>query len=53
MGVYDFTKPALKELGAEIFFERVALRPGKADSFARLGKHPGFRARRGTRFQFL
>src|SRR3989442_433848 len=29
MGVYDFTKAALKELGAEIFFERVALRPGK------------------------
>src|SRR5204862_6513586 len=29
MGVYDFTKPALIELGAEVFFERVALRPGK------------------------
>jgi molybdopterin molybdotransferase len=36
MGVYDFTKPALKELGAEIFFERVALRPGKPTVFARL-----------------
>lgn len=38
MGVYDFTKAALQELGAEIFFERVALRPGKPTVFARLGK---------------
>jgi len=37
MGVYDFTKAALQELGAEIFFERVALRPGKPTVFARLG----------------
>jgi molybdenum cofactor synthesis domain-containing protein len=37
MGVYDFTKAALKELGGEIFFERVALRPGKPTVFARLG----------------
>jgi molybdenum cofactor synthesis domain-containing protein len=37
MGVYDFMKTALKELGAEIFFERVALRPGKPTVFARLG----------------
>ena len=37
MGVYDFTKSALKELGAEILFERVALRPGKPTVFARLG----------------
>ena len=36
MGVYDLTKAALKELGAEIFFERVALRPGKPTVFARL-----------------
>jgi molybdopterin molybdotransferase len=36
MGVYDFTKAALKELGAELFFERVALRPGKPTVFARL-----------------
>ena len=36
MGVYDFTKAALKELGAEIFFERVALRPGKPTVFARV-----------------
>ncbi|MDQ3686977.1 MAG: molybdopterin molybdotransferase MoeA [Acidobacteriota bacterium] len=36
MGVYDFTKTALNQLGAEIFFERVALRPGKPTVFARL-----------------
>lgn len=38
MGVYDFTKAALKDLGAEIFFERVALRPGKPTVFGRIGK---------------
>ncbi len=38
MGVYDFTKAALRELGAEIFFERVSLRPGKPTVFARLGE---------------
>jgi molybdenum cofactor synthesis domain-containing protein len=37
MGVYDFTKAALRELGAEIYFERVSLRPGKPTVFARLG----------------
>jgi molybdopterin molybdotransferase len=36
MGVYDFTKAALKELNCEVFFERVALRPGKPTVFARL-----------------
>ncbi|HEU4509876.1 MAG TPA: gephyrin-like molybdotransferase Glp [Pyrinomonadaceae bacterium] len=36
MGVYDVTKSALKGLDAEIFFERVALRPGKPTVFARL-----------------
>ncbi len=36
VGVYDFTKAALRELGAEIFFEKVALRPGKPIVFARL-----------------
>lgn len=36
VGAYDFTKPALRELGAEFFFERVALRPGKPTVFARL-----------------
>jgi molybdopterin molybdotransferase len=38
MGVYDFTKAALHALGAEIFFERVSLRPGKPTVFARLGE---------------
>ncbi|HSE31601.1 MAG TPA: gephyrin-like molybdotransferase Glp [Pyrinomonadaceae bacterium] len=36
MGVYDFTKAALKELDAEIFFEKVALKPGKPTVFGRL-----------------
>lgn len=36
VGRYDFTKTALKELKAEVFFERVALRPGKPTVFARL-----------------
>jgi molybdenum cofactor synthesis domain-containing protein len=36
VGVYDFTKAALKELGAQVFFERVALRPGKPTVFGRL-----------------
>jgi len=37
MGVYDFTKTALRLLGAKVFFERVSLRPGKPTVFARLG----------------
>jgi molybdopterin molybdotransferase len=42
MGRYDFTKAALRALGAEVFFERVSLRPGKPTVFARLpgGKRP-------------
>lgn len=36
MGVYDFTKTALSNLGAEFFFEKVALKPGKPTVFARL-----------------
>jgi molybdenum cofactor synthesis domain-containing protein len=36
MGRYDFTKAALRALGAELFFERVSLRPGKPTVFARL-----------------
>ncbi|MDQ4123677.1 MAG: molybdopterin molybdotransferase MoeA [Acidobacteriota bacterium] len=36
VGKYDFTKTALRELGAEILFERVALRPGKPTVFGRL-----------------
>src|SRR5437763_94171 len=36
MGRYDFTKDALRALDAEVFFERVSLRPGKPTVFARL-----------------
>ena len=36
VGDYDFTKPALRELGAELFFEKVALKPGKPTVFAQL-----------------
>jgi molybdenum cofactor synthesis domain-containing protein len=38
VGKYDLTKAALHELGAEIFFERVRLRPGKPAVFARLNE---------------
>ncbi|HEX8288357.1 MAG TPA: gephyrin-like molybdotransferase Glp [Pyrinomonadaceae bacterium] len=36
VGDYDFTKPALRELGAKIFFEKVSLKPGKPTVFAKL-----------------
>ena len=36
VGDYDFTKPVLRELGAEIFFEKVSLKPGKPMVFAKL-----------------
>ena len=35
VGDYDFTKPALRELGAEIFFEKLSLKPGKPLVFAK------------------
>jgi molybdenum cofactor synthesis domain-containing protein len=37
MGDYDLVKSALEDLGAEIFFDRVRIRPGKPTVFARLG----------------
>lgn len=37
IGKYDFTKTALLELGAEIFFDKIALKPGKPTVFAKLG----------------
>jgi molybdopterin molybdotransferase len=37
MGDYDFTKPALRELGAKIFFDKVCLKPGKPCVFVKLG----------------
>jgi molybdenum cofactor synthesis domain-containing protein len=38
VGKYDLTKLALKELGAEIFFDKVALKPGKPTVFGKLKK---------------
>jgi molybdopterin molybdotransferase len=38
VGKYDHTKTALDGLGAEIFFEKVRLKPGKPAVFAKLGK---------------
>ncbi len=38
VGKYDFTKTVLEDLGAEIFFEKLSLKPGKPAVFARLGK---------------
>jgi len=38
VGKYDHTKTALAELGADIFFEKIRLKPGKPAVFARLGK---------------
>jgi len=36
VGDYDFTKPTLREIGAEIFFEKISLKPGKPMVFAKL-----------------
>lgn len=38
VGKYDFTKTVLQELGAEIFFEKLSLKPGKPMVFAKLNK---------------
>lgn len=38
VGKYDLTKLALKELGAKIFFDKVALKPGKPTVFGKLRK---------------
>ena len=38
VGKYDLTKLALRELGAEMLFERVRLKPGKPTVFAKLKK---------------
>ncbi len=38
VGKYDLTKAVLLELGAEIFFDTVRLKPGKPMVFARVGK---------------
>lgn len=38
VGDYDFTKPVLRETGAEIFFEKISLKPGKPTVFAKKDK---------------
>lgn len=38
VGKYDHTKTALTEIRAEIFFDKVSLKPGKPAVFAKLGK---------------
>ncbi len=38
MGRYDFVASALRDLGAEILFHKVAIRPGKPILFAKMGK---------------
>lgn len=38
VGDYDFTKPVLREIGAEVFFEKIRLKPGKPTVFARKNK---------------
>ena len=38
MGDYDLVKIALKNIGAEIYFDRVTIRPGKPTVFARRGR---------------
>jgi molybdopterin molybdotransferase len=37
MGVYDLSGKALRALGAEILFEKVAIKPGRPFTFARCG----------------
>ncbi len=50
VGKYDLTKVALRELGAEIYFEKVRLRPGKPAVFASFERHHDFRASGKSRF---
>ncbi|MBO0861690.1 MAG: molybdopterin molybdotransferase MoeA [Chloracidobacterium sp.] len=38
MGDYDLVKPALRDLGAEILVDKVAMHPGKPTVFAKLGE---------------
>lgn len=38
VGKYDLTKSALREIGVEIYFETLRLKPGKPAVFARLGQ---------------
>jgi molybdenum cofactor synthesis domain-containing protein len=36
VGDYDYTKPVLRDLDAEIFFEKISLKPGKPTVFGKL-----------------
>jgi molybdopterin molybdotransferase len=38
MGDYDLVKPALRDLGADIRVEKVAMHPGKPTVFAKIGE---------------
>jgi molybdopterin molybdotransferase len=38
MGDYDLVKAALNELGAQIYFDKISIRPGKPTVFARRGE---------------
>jgi molybdenum cofactor synthesis domain-containing protein len=38
MGDYDLVKAALKELGADVYFDKISIRPGKPTVFARRGE---------------
>lgn len=42
VGKYDLTKTSLSDLGADILFDRIRLKPGKPTVFAKLGKTPIF-----------
>ena len=39
VGDHDHARPAIRDLGGELLFEKVALRPGKPTWFARIGKN--------------
>ena len=42
MGDYDFTKPVFKELGGEMNFWKLAIRPGQPVAFGKIGKTLAF-----------
>jgi molybdopterin molybdotransferase len=46
VGDHDHARPAVRELGGEILFEKVSLRPGKPTWFARIEKKPCSRSSR-------
>jgi molybdopterin molybdotransferase len=42
MGVYDFTKPVFQELGGEMNFWKLAIRPGQPVAFGKIGRTLAF-----------